>query len=568
MLVPLVAVLAVLDLALALAHVLRSVRPPTRLRPRQTLQSVEGSVASPNGTTFNSVIVPLTLSKDQQSYYTVIQAGNTSFRVALDTGSADLWLISSACATSACSSVPKYQLAYQSPTFVSVNSNQTLFNASFADGTDADGFVALETVQLSNLTVPNQALGLVTSTNVTVGDQVSGLLGLGFPRLSRIFNSGVVNATPFFATMAQRGQLDYPLFGLSLTRNSSGTLALGAVDGSVVTNASLIDWNEVVPFAPFGSESNTTSYLQWTIPLSTIFVGNTSIAPQPTYPNATSSSYSLALLDVGTSGIFGPYQDVSRIYSAIAGSRLVSDGQWAVPCDVNTTLSFQFNSQQKFVLQPTDFLIGPASGDPNLCLSWPRALPPSSDGIDWQLGASFLRTVYSIFSLGIDAKEPPFVGLYPLRSPASTSTPDPLSSISAFFSSISGTIGTTLPNFPLPTPSTFSLPAYTFNTSSPIPHPTPGLIVSSGLATSTYVPVLGTHHMNVSAIPTLSPSPTLATFLLTDAQGHVSTSVSTASLASVTLGTPPGWTSGGVSLRSVIDLRVVGAVVLGLVAVW
>ena len=87
-----------------------------------------------------------------------------------------------------------------------------------------------------------------------------------------------------------------PLFGLSLTRDDSGSLAFGtfpqicfwatalvptaphvsplttdriegAIDGSVVMNRSLIEWNEVVPFAPFGDESNTSSYLQWTVVL-------------------------------------------------------------------------------------------------------------------------------------------------------------------------------------------------------------------------------------------------------------------------------------------------------------
>ena len=33
-------------------------------------------------------------------------------------------------------------------------------------------------------------------------------------------------------------------------------------------------------------------------------------------------------------------------------------------------------------------MIGPASGDLNLCLSWPIATPPSPDGIDWQIGLS------------------------------------------------------------------------------------------------------------------------------------------------------------------------------------
>lgn len=52
----------------------------------------------------------------------------------------------------------------------------------------------------------------------------------------------------------------------------SFNITLGAIDGSVVTNRSLIEWNEVVPFAPFGAESNTSSYLQWVIPLLSISV--------------------------------------------------------------------------------------------------------------------------------------------------------------------------------------------------------------------------------------------------------------------------------------------------------
>ena len=116
--------------------------------------------------------------------------------------------------------------------------------------------------------------------------------------------------------MAQNGQLDYPLFGLSLTRDNSGsltfgtfrgvgvgpyvrltTLKIGAIDGSVVSNRTNIEWNEVVPFAPFAAESNTSSYLQWTIPLSRIAVGSAILTPQPTYPKNT-NGFSLALLDV------------------------------------------------------------------------------------------------------------------------------------------------------------------------------------------------------------------------------------------------------------------------------
>lgn len=70
-----------------------------------------------------------------RSYFTVIQAGNISFRVALDTGSADTWLASSTCSSAACKNTPKYPLAYSSPSFITINNNQTAFNVGYADGT-------------------------------------------------------------------------------------------------------------------------------------------------------------------------------------------------------------------------------------------------------------------------------------------------------------------------------------------------------------------------------------------------------------------------------------------------
>ncbi|KAI0775198.1 acid protease [Trametes elegans] len=521
---------------------LSSISGRSSLHSRQVLEGIASGMAPST----NSTIVPVIYASDRQTYYVQAGVGHVTLRLALDTASADLWLVSSDCTSSACN-VPKYPLAFESSTFVPVNSNATAFNVSYADSTGAQGFVARESVSLANLTVAGQAVGLATDSNVKFTDQVSGVLGLGFPRLSSIANSAV-NATPFFATMAQNGQLDYPLFGLSLTRDASGTLAFGAIDGSVVANRSQIEWNEVVPFAPFGHESNTSTYLQWAVVLSGVSVNGTAVAPQPTYPTQTLNS-SLALIDAGTAGIYGPYQDVSRMFDLIDGARLVDDstGQWVVPCDTEETISFSFGGRE-FVLQPTDYLIGPASGNPNLCLSWPRALPPSADGIDWQFGSSFLRTVYSIYrqvlTFGINSKEPPMIGFYPLAN--ATAPVESASAVSAFFASYSATVGTTLPNFVLATPSQ-TTPPYTFNASITA---TAGEIVKSGLATSTYSALLGSNHPNATALPTITPTPTVATFILTDTSGHTLTSVSTASQPSVTLGVPAGWTVNGARPRA------------------
>ena len=97
-----------------------------------------------------------------RSYYTIVSLGNMSFRVALDTGSSDFWLMSSACTTSTCSSLPRYQLAYGSSTFESVNKNDTLFNVSYADSTCE--FPSALRVLTSILCVSLAVLEVITGT--------------------------------------------------------------------------------------------------------------------------------------------------------------------------------------------------------------------------------------------------------------------------------------------------------------------------------------------------------------------------------------------------------------------
>ncbi|KAF8825111.1 hypothetical protein HHX47_DHR7000723 [Lentinula edodes] len=476
-------------------------------------------------------ITSVTLSSDGLSYYTVIGLGDMNFRVSLDTASSDLWIMASSCSTSACQTVPRYPLTYESTTYQSVNENSTQFVAEYADGTIAGGFVAKESFHLSNLTVPNQAFALITDSNVTMTDDISGILGLGFPRISTI-NATSTNSTPFFPSLAQQGLLQYPLFGLSLTRNSTGTLSLGAIDSSVVTNLSNVEWNPVVEFSPFGNESNSSSYYQWAIPLTSLSVNGTSVALSPSYPTVT-GNHSIAIFDVGTPGIYGPWADVSKLFSTFASARLVNEavvGQWAVPCDSAITLSFTFG-QRNFTLQPTDYIIGETSGDPGLCLAWPIALDPSPDGIDWQFGTPFMRTVYTVFSYGIDTLEPPMIGLYSLSN---ATAPQSTLLINSFLASASEVIGTTLPNSLLLTP-TATTPAYSFNTSVPA---STGAIVQAALATSTYSPIFG------------APLPTVATYTVTDSAGMISTSVSRISIPSIVLGAPPGWSSAGFTVRA------------------
>jgi hypothetical protein len=151
-------------------------------------------------------------------------------------------------------------------------------------------------------------------------------------------------------------------------------------------------------------------------------------------------------------------------------------------------------------------------------------------------------------SYGINAKEPPLVGFYSLANVSTISeSPD---MVSSFLSAASATIATTLPNFPLVTP-TPTTPPYVFNTSVPV---SLGEVVPSDLATSTYSPIVGVNFFNASALPTISPSPTLVTLTVTNSDGMLSTTVATLT-PSITLGVPPGWNR-GTALRTPLFMTV------------
>jgi hypothetical protein len=150
-------------------------------------------------------------------------------------------------------------------------------------------------------------------------------------------------------------------------------------------------------------------------------------------------------------------------------------------------------------------------------------------------------------SQGIAGKEPPLIGLYPLR-PANAVPLSP-ASISVLFSSLSLTVPTTLPNFLVPTP-TYSTPPYVFNTSVPT-----SVVAMSDLATSTYSPLIVevlngvTQTLNLTTMPEVTPTPTAVTLLLTDSRGGVRTTVSALPVSTVVLGRPPGYSSAVAKLR-------------------
>lgn len=227
-----------------------------------------------------------------------------------------------------------------------------------------------------------------------------------------------------------------------------------------------------LPKTPVELESE--AYLFWALQLSKVSVNGTGFALNSTYANLGVPS--TALLDVGTNGIYGPERDVARLFTGIKDARMVSTGQWAVPCDTRVTLGFSFGESGRSVEIPPSDWIYAAVPDSSMCLAWPVAVPATGDGLDWQLGTPFLKNIYTVFSYGVDGGQPPQIGFLPLHDKANSTTP-----ISA--ATPSQTVNTKLPHVLLPAPN-FPTPSYAFST----PVPTLGAPQGMGLGNASAYP--------------------------------------------------------------------------------
>ncbi|TKY86451.1 hypothetical protein EX895_004600 [Sporisorium graminicola] len=447
--------------------------------------------------------VPLNLSSDPTQLVFV----------QLDTGSSDLWITSSDCTTRQCendrvlkfdplrsSSLQKIEVdagARLNLTASSFGGNATNstsgslsgdgferrqsssegekaeipFSIYYDDTTFASGIVVADNISISDLSVPQQVFALINATNVTLGTQgISGVLGLGFPRGSVVSRSLLgyeaqigsgVKTLPLMTSLLQTSGESYPLFGLYLTR-TSGRATFGAVDPFILPTAQergWVEWYDVYPF-PSGDTAlpaNDTlnidaqalgPYVQWVLPLRAAGIGGVPATLTRTYQQVAESP--LALIDSGSSSIIGPPADVESIFAQIRNSRHVGGGRFVVPCDTTDRMYFSFGGSN-LTLLPTDYIIGPDVQQPYLCFAWPAAAQPDATGVGWILGTPFLRAVYTVFSIGINDKEPPKIGFYPLRQPADTTqssvvfAPQPTAELSSFLAQATS-INSVLPN--------------------------------------------------------------------------------------------------------------------------
>lgn len=321
-------------------------------------------------------------------WVTTVQVGTPPkpYKVVIDTGSSDMWLKTG-------DYKPK-----ESHSFQDLHQD---FNAKYASG-EVAGHVVSDTVQLGSLNT-RQSFALVSNvSNNILAPGVSGILGFGFTGLARI------HSLPFW----ENAKLPAPLFSLYVKRqemgsqdqDDGGVFTLGGMNHSLFQGE--VSYAAVMPPSP-------PRY--WSIPLNGMHVQGHSLdlkAPQN------------AAIDSGTTLIGGLQEAVEQFYSRIPGSGPVheSPGYYAYPCSATVNLSMAFVGRM-FQINDIDFqvqVVAPAGSDassdgPNApqapsggdtpidpgsaqCLGAVFSLGPKSmSGIQWIVGDTFLKNVYTVF---------------------------------------------------------------------------------------------------------------------------------------------------------------------------
>lgn len=295
-------------------------------------------------------------------YYGNITIGTPpqSFRVLFDSGSSSLWVPSTDCVD--CGNHNMYNSA-QSTSYVE---NGDPFSIGYGSGS-LTGYLATDTLTVGGLTIQNQTFAAANQTSEFFTNLNSdGLMGLGF------VNIAIDNVFPPVYNMVAQGLLSKPVFSVWLDRNLSssvgGELMFGGSDST--------KYSGELTYMPVIDQGF------WQIQMDGGYVGDFEFC----------KGGCAAVVDTGTSALWGPSQYVSVILSA-----LNVDGMGNVDCRrVNYLPDVMFAFGGKiFPLRPRDYIVREVVDGVETCNV---NIQYGSDS--WILGDVFLGAVYTEFDLG------------------------------------------------------------------------------------------------------------------------------------------------------------------------
>ncbi|EIN11159.1 acid protease [Punctularia strigosozonata HHB-11173 SS5] len=350
-------------------------------------------------------------------YYADIDVGGQDFKVLVDTGSSDTWLIQKgfSCFDIDFNPETEDECGFgtagfdpsQSPTFVPLVGKN--LNITYGDGTFAVGPVGTDTMTVGGLTVTAQEFGVPNMTAWEGEGIEGGLLGLAYPALTTVHNesdptldspTNLALYNPFLFSAINQGVLSTPVFSVSLDRGTiadeesgdekpnKGVLAFGGIAPVSVTNTTASA--PVLLFSGFVPNAKADVFYGVTVD-SYVFPGSTAL-----------STRSFAVLDTGTALSFIPTPIVQAVVEKFVPSATVQDDVFFVDCNATAPAFAVTIAGIEFAVDPKDLILpGGIDDDGNdICISGVQDGGPDNGGDIFILGDTFLHNVVASFDVG------------------------------------------------------------------------------------------------------------------------------------------------------------------------
>ncbi|KAJ6478627.1 acid protease [Mycena vitilis] len=315
---------------------------------------------------------PLTDEADDTEWAGTISVGTPAqkFLIDFDTGSSDLWVPSSSCTSSTCSSKSKFKASSSS----TAAKKSGTFDIEYGDGSTVSGPVYTDTISVAGVKATGQYFSPVTTLSSSFAtDPVDGVLGLAFPALSNLQHD------PFFNTAKTNGAVEKNQFGFFLAANGS-SLFLGGSDTS--------KYNGEPEFHDIDSSSGF-----WQLTGAKAKVGS-----------ATAVSSFETIIDSGTTIMYAPPAAAKEVYAKVPGSALFdsANGYYSFPCDTPPKIAFSWGGAD-WVISTDNINLGQTEEGSSSCVGALAGVDVGIGSNMWLLGDSFMKNAYSVFDFDQNA---------------------------------------------------------------------------------------------------------------------------------------------------------------------